>query len=116
MRQLKLMAPSVVMGLLMVAEPVASQPLLLRDGTPVRLRLNRNLSSADAKVGETVDLEVLEDLKVGEVLVIPRGGTAIATVTQAVPKRRMARGGKLAGCGKTAIFGKICNPHYAEFD
>jgi hypothetical protein len=67
----------------------------LHDGTPVRLRLNRNLSSADATVGESVDFEVLEDVKVNDTLLIVRGATALGTVTQAVPKRRMARGGKL---------------------
>jgi hypothetical protein len=68
---------------------------VLLDSTPIRLRLNRNLSSADATVGETVDFEVLDDLVVDGVLLVPRGGTAIATVTEAQAKRRMARGGKL---------------------
>lgn len=67
----------------------------LEDGTPIKLRINRTMSSADAKTGETVDFEVLEDVKIGEVLIIPRGGIAWATVTEAQPKRRMARGGKL---------------------
>ena len=74
---------------------LAQQPLVLHDGTPVRLRLNRNLSSADATVGESADFEVLEDVKIGDTLVIARGGTAIATVTAAQSKRRMARGGKI---------------------
>lgn len=82
--------------LLFVLSPVEAQlPFVLHDGTPVRIRLNRNLSSADAKVGESVDFEVLEDIKVNDVLVIARGSTALGTVTEAVPKRRMARGGKL---------------------
>jgi hypothetical protein len=42
-----------------------------------------------------LDFEVLEDVTVDGLLVIPRGATAIATVTQAQRKRRMARGGKL---------------------
>jgi len=67
----------------------------LEDGTPVKLRLTRNLSSADAKTGDRVDFDVLEDVKVKEVIVIPRGGIAWATVTEAQHKRRMARGGKL---------------------
>lgn len=67
----------------------------LQDGTPVKLRITRNLSSADAKVGETVDFEALEDVKIGETVIIPRGGIAWATVTEAQPKRRMGRGGKL---------------------
>ena len=73
------------------------QPLAfgLEDGTPVKLRLTRNLSSADATTGDRVDFEVLEDIKVKDMIVIPRGGIAWATVTEAQHKRRMARGGKL---------------------
>jgi hypothetical protein len=67
----------------------------LHDGTPVRLRLSRNLSSADSKTGDTVDFEVLEDVKVDDLLLIARGATAIGTVTEAEAKKRMARGGKL---------------------
>jgi hypothetical protein len=77
-----------------VAEP-ALNGFGLEDGTPVRLRLTRNLSSADAKTGETVDFEVLEEVKVGNVILVPRGGVAWATVTDAEPKKRMGRGGKL---------------------
>lgn len=67
----------------------------LEDGTPVKLRLTRNLSSAADKKGDTVDFEVIEDLNVSGTLVIPRGSTAWATITDAQPKRRMGRGGKL---------------------
>jgi hypothetical protein len=68
----------------------------LEDATPVKLRTTRNISSADARVGDTIDFEVLEDIKVKDVIVIPRGGTAWGTVTEAQSKRRMGRGGKLA--------------------
>jgi hypothetical protein len=68
---------------------------VLEDETPVRLRLNRTISSADAHVGDTVDFETLDDITVNGTLVIPKGGLAFATVTEAQPKRRMARGGKL---------------------
>jgi hypothetical protein len=73
------------------------QPLAfgLEDGTPIKLRLTRNLSSADATTGDRVDFEVLEDVKVKDVIVAPRGGLALATITEAQHKRRMARGGKL---------------------
>jgi hypothetical protein len=69
--------------------------LTLHDGTPVRLRLSRNLSSADAKTGETVDFEVLEDVTVDGMTVVTRGESAMGTVTRAEHKKRMARGGKL---------------------
>jgi PEGA domain len=68
---------------------------VLEDETPVRLRLNRTISSADAHVGDTVDFEALDDITVNGTLVIPKGGLAFATVTEAQAKRRMARGGKL---------------------
>jgi len=67
----------------------------LEDGTPVKIRITRTISSADAKVDEKVDFEVLEETKIGDVLVIPRGGIAWGTVTEAQPKRRMGRAGKL---------------------
>jgi hypothetical protein len=77
--------------------PVLKQPLAfgLEDGTPVRMRITRNLSSADATTGDRVDFEVLDDVKVKDVILIPRGGIAWGTVTEAQHKRRMARGGKL---------------------
>jgi PEGA domain len=75
--------------------PKAPLAFGLEDGTPVKLRINRTISSADATTGETVDFEVLEDVKFGEITLIPRGGIAWATVTMAQPKRRIARGGKL---------------------
>jgi len=68
---------------------------VLEDSTPIKMRINRTVSSADAHVGDTVDFEVLEELKINGVLVVPKGGLAFATVTEAQAKRRMARGGKL---------------------
>src|SRR5712692_2618671 len=80
------------------AEPsnfTSAKGFVLEDTTPVRLRLNRTISSADSHVGDTVDFEVLQDISVNGTLVIPKGGLAFGTVTEAQAKRRMARGGKL---------------------
>jgi hypothetical protein len=74
---------------------ISNKGFVLEDETPVRLRLNRTISSADAHVGDTVDFETLDDITVNGTLVIPKGGLAFATVTEAQAKRRMARGGKL---------------------
>lgn len=73
----------------------SSKGFVLEDGTPVKLRINRTISSADAHVGDTVDFEVLEEVSVNGTVVVPKGGLAFATVTEAQAKRRMARGGKL---------------------
>ncbi len=79
--------------------PSAPKPAMqgfgLEDGTPVKLRSARTISSADAHTGDTLDFEVLEDVFAGGTLVVPKGGIAWGTVTEAEPKRRMGRGGKL---------------------
>src|SRR5271154_884017 len=71
-----------------------TQPCL-EDGTPVRLRFSQTVSSADAHVDDRVEFEVLEEIKISNVVIVPKGGIAWGTVTEAQPKRRMARGGKL---------------------
>jgi hypothetical protein len=73
----------------------SAKGFVLEDGTPVRIRLNRTISSADAHTGDTVDFDVIDDITVNGTLVITRGSLAFATVTDAQAKRRMARGGKL---------------------
>ena len=77
-----------------VSAPAAGR-MVLEDATPLKLRLSRNVSSADAKTGEMVDFEVLEEVRVADVLVVAKGGIAWGTVTNAETKKRMGRGGKL---------------------
>ena len=73
----------------------SAKGFVLEEATPVKLRFNRTVSSADAHAGDTVDFEVLQDLSLNGTPVISKGGFAFGTVTEAQPKRRMARGGKL---------------------
>ena len=80
---------------LVQAAPSNIQPHTLLDGTPIKLRLSQTISSADAKVGQEVPFEVLEDIKVDDVTVLPKGATAIGTVTDANPRKSMGRAGKL---------------------
>lgn len=75
--------------------PPPVEGFVLRDGTPLRLRTARNLTSANAQTDETIDFEVLEDVVVDGKLVIAKGSSAIGTVTHAQKKRRLGRGGKL---------------------
>ncbi len=70
-------------------------PNTLLDGTPVKLRLTEDISSEKEKKGESVPFEVVDQVDVQGVPVILKGANALATVTNAVPKRRMGRGGKL---------------------
>jgi PEGA domain len=71
------------------------QPHTLLDGTPVRLRLSQTMSSANARVGQEVPFEVVEEVKVDDVVVLAKGATAIGTVTDCNAKKSMGRAGKL---------------------
>lgn len=72
-----------------------AQVQTLQDGTPVRLRLNRSISSSTAHVNETVDFEVTEPVINQSYVVIPKGAIALGRVTKAEGKRRFGRGGAL---------------------
>jgi hypothetical protein len=85
------------------AKGTASQPaipappaeLVLARQTPVRLKLGRELSSATAHVGEEVNFEVAQDVVVGGITVIAKGAPAVGAVTEAEPKKRMGKAGKI---------------------
>ncbi|MBL8219497.1 MAG: PEGA domain-containing protein [Bryobacterales bacterium] len=78
-------------GLMAIALVGAELP----SGTKIACRLDQNISSATAEEGQAVQLIATEEVRVGDVVVIPQGSPVIGTVTQAVPKRRMGRTGKL---------------------
>lgn len=73
----------------------AGLDLTLTNGTPIRLKLGKTLSSETAHVGDVVDLTVEEDVLVDGVCVISSGSLAVGIVTEAEPKKRMGHGGKL---------------------
>jgi PEGA domain len=68
---------------------------ILEDGTPIRLRLTRALSSADCKTGDRIDFEVMDPILLDGITVVPQGGIAWGTVTDAERKKTMGRAGKL---------------------
>jgi hypothetical protein len=93
-----LVAPNthmVLAGAQQQSTPQEAKAPFLAEDTPVRLRLMQTLSSGTSKVNDKVDFEVVEDVKVGNTVVIPQGGTAIATVTEAKGKKSFGRSGKL---------------------
>jgi hypothetical protein len=76
--------------------PPSPSDFTLRNGTPIRLTLGKTISSATARVGDVVELKVVEGVTVDGLLVIPEGAVATGLVRDAEPKKRMGRGGKLA--------------------
>jgi hypothetical protein len=71
------------------------QEMILRDGTPVRLRLARTLSSAHAKPGDEIDFDVMDDVTVAGKTIMPRFTKAMGVITEAEHKKWAGRGGKL---------------------
>jgi hypothetical protein len=73
----------------------APSSIKIQDATAVHLSLSQSLSSATNKVDDPVAFEVTEDVKVGEVVAIPKGSTAAGHVVDVEPRRRLGRAGKL---------------------
>lgn len=67
----------------------------LQDGSEVRLRLLKSISSATARVDDRVEFEAIEDVSVKDVVVIKKGATATGRVTEAQGKKSFGRRGKL---------------------
>lgn len=67
----------------------------LEDGAIVKLKLMRDLSSSKLQDKETVEFEVMEDVKVEGIVVIPRGARAEGTVIDTQAARRMGRSGRV---------------------
>lgn len=71
------------------------QAFEIPEGTKVRVRLEQALSSESAQVNQSVQLSASDDVKIEDIVIIPRGSVVNGTVVQAVPKRTMGRTGKL---------------------
>jgi hypothetical protein len=74
---------------------VSLAQIVIPDGTKLRVRLDQTLSSATAEEGQPVELTLADAVKVNDVVVLKEGAKVTGTVTEANPKRRMGRAGKL---------------------
>jgi hypothetical protein len=83
------------LGLTVACFSTCYAQVTIPDGTKLRVRLDQPLSSSTAEVGQAVELTVAEAIKVNGAVVIKEGARVTGTVTEAVPKRRMGRAGKL---------------------
>jgi hypothetical protein len=78
------------------SHPAASvEELILPNQMAVHLKLGRTLSSETAKVGEEVNFEVAEPVIVHGRTVVEKGAPAVGAVTEAEPKGRMGKAGKV---------------------
>jgi hypothetical protein len=75
--------------------PDASGKYMLRDGTDVNLQFAEDLSSKTSSEGDPVTLTLVDDLKVGDVVVAKAGSKAIGEVTKAEKSGMMGKAGEL---------------------
>jgi hypothetical protein len=69
--------------------------LTLPADTPVRLHTDQNVSSANAQIGTTVQLVVIDDIQTNGVVIIPHGTVVFATVTDVHSQAQSTKGGLL---------------------
>ena len=76
--------------------PTAANGLpVLADGTPIKVKINHALSSSDAKLGESVECEVVEEVHVGNIVVIEKGSSVVARVSAVQSKKEGDHNAKL---------------------
>jgi len=89
----------IVCGILIIASPSkthAVNTVELKDGTLVILRVQETINPEVMGPGDIVKLEVAEDVKVDNKVVIERGTPAIAEVVTAEKKGYVGKAGRIA--------------------
>ena len=74
----------------------ANSGCLVRDGEQVTLKFVAELSSKTAQVGDPVEFLLDEDLKVGDIVVVPKGAHAVGTVSAAKHAGMLGKPGDLS--------------------
>jgi hypothetical protein len=69
--------------------------LLLQEGTEIDLKFGQDLSSKTAEEGDSVELTLAQDVKVGDVVVARAGCPAVGEVTHVKKAGMMGKGGEL---------------------
>ena len=77
------------------AKKSSAETYLLKEGTEVDLKFSEALSSKTATEDDRVNLELTEDLKVGDVVVAKAGTKAVGSVTHAKKSGMLGKGGEL---------------------
>ena len=72
-----------------------SDKLVLKDGSDVHLKFAEAVSSKTATEGDSINLLLDEDLKIGDVVVAKAGSKAVGTVTHAKKAGMMGKAGEL---------------------
>jgi len=68
---------------------------LLESGTKVRLKLMDKVTSGLNNEGNTVNFQVVEDVKQGDTVLIKEGTRATGTISELIPRGRIGKAGQL---------------------
>jgi chitobiase/beta-hexosaminidase-like protein len=68
---------------------------MLKEGTPVHLVFGSDVSSKTADVGDKIPMTLADDIKLGDVVLVKKGATAVATVTDADGKHILGVPGEI---------------------
>lgn len=73
----------------------APETYLLKEGSEVNLKFSEDISSKTAAVDDRINLDLAEDLKVGDVTVAKAGSKAVGSCTNAKKAGMMGKAGEL---------------------
>lgn len=68
----------------------------LRNDTPVRVKLQKTITSATAHIGDPVEFEIVEDVVLDGVSVLVKGSRVNGVIAEAEAKKRFGHAGRLA--------------------
>jgi hypothetical protein len=88
------MKTTLILATLMTAATTFAQ-VMIPDGTKVRVRLEQNLTSETAELGQTVDFAVTQEVRVNDNVVVANGARATGSIVSVQGRRSFGRGGKL---------------------
>jgi len=86
-------APAAATSTTPAAAPV--QKLVLKEGSDVQLKFAQDVTSKTATEGDTVNLVLDQDLKLGDVVVAKAGAKAVGTISHSKKAGMMGRAGEL---------------------
>jgi hypothetical protein len=89
------MKTTLTIAMMALTAGTAMAQVMIPDGTRIRVRLEENLSSETAELGQTVDFCVTQEVRMGDAVVIANGARATGSIVLVEPKRRLGRAGKL---------------------
>lgn len=78
-----------------VQAAASAQSLVLNSGTPITLAVIEEVTSTSHREGDIFKLTVLNDVKIGETVVIPRGTPARGEITWRTGKGAFGKSGKI---------------------